>query len=329
MSNKNKTLLRTGIPLAVLAACMLIAPFYLPPYQTTQLSLIMVYVMVGYGLNILTGWTGKISLGHTFFFAIGAYVATILQVLLQWNEFLAALVAVLLSFVIGWLIGRSILRFKGLQLALATLALAVLTPMLIRRFSSVTGGEDGRPVPSTSFLQGANLAPDQQVFFLTAVCVVITMLIYAWSTRRKVGAAFLAISEQEVVAGTLGINAPALKAQAFAVSAGLAGLAGYCFAKVVGYLGAESFSFLVAISFLALIVVGGSRSLWGPWFGAIFIVLAPEVTADLNQAAPAALYGAVLLAVVFLLPQGIAGVGPQIARLIKQKLATKRHVRGD
>ncbi|GAA1917446.1 hypothetical protein GCM10009775_07330 [Microbacterium aoyamense] len=295
------------VAVAVFAVVMVVLPLYLPQYQVLLISLVMIYATIGYGLNLLTGFAGRVSLGHTFFFAVGAYASTIFEADLGWSEPLAGAAAIALSALLGWLMGRPILRFRGLQLALATLALAVLTPLLIRRFSDLTGGEDGRPTPPLTFLDGTGLATDQRGYYLALIVIAIAIVIYLWSCRPLVRMALLVTAEQPVVAQTLGVNTTSLSTQVFTVSAGMAGAAGFVFVKVLGYVGAESFGFMVAVSFLAMIVIGGSRSVVGPWLGAAFIVIVPSVASDVSTAAPSALYGLFLLLAVFLLPVGIGG----------------------
>lgn len=314
-----KVRIATRVVLVALACLLVVAPLQIAPYRTAQLSLVMVYAIVGYGLNVLTGWAGKVSLGHTFFFALGAYCAALLEFRAHWPEPSAAAAAIAICAVTGYALGRPILRFTGLQLALATIALAVLTPVLIRRLHSFTGGEEGMPVQPTSFLSWTGLAPDQQIYYLCLTGVTISLLVYLWSRRGLVGAALRATAEHDTVARSLGINTTSLKSQAFAMSAALTGGAGFCFGKAVGYLGGESFGLLVAISFLTLVVVGGFRSALGPWLGAVFLVYVPDLAADVNQSAPAVLYGAILLVAVAALPAGVAGIGAQLSRHISKE----------
>lgn len=301
----------TGIAGGIIAAGL--APLFLVPFVNHQLTMVLTYATIGYGLSLLVGHTGQISLGHTFFVAIGAYGSIELQRTLGLSLPLAICIVAFVCLVIGYLLARPILRLSGFQLALATLALGVLTPVLIRKFSRFTGGDVGRSAPKFSI---PGLSDDRAVYYLALVVAVAALILYLWMTRGNLRLALWAVRDRELVARTLGINAARTKSQVFATSAVLAGIGGVVYAKVVGYVGPEGFGFTVAISYVIMIVVGGMLSAWGPLIGGAFLVVVPTWAGDISNAAPSVVYGAIVILLLLFLPGGIAGlIGKLISRV--------------
>ena len=308
MSRKN--ILVLVILLAV--ACAL--PFVLSNYRTFQAALVLVYAIALLGLNILTGYNGQISLGHGAFYAIGAYVAAILMDQAGFPYWATVPVAGAVCLLAGFLFGLPALRLEGLYLALATFALGVSMPQLLKyhHFEKWTGGVQGiviaKPDAPAFFSQmGLPLNQDQWLyFFILAVALVMFALAYNL-LRGRVGRALVAIRDQHTAAEVMGINASLYKSLAFGVSAMYTGVAGALGAIAVQFVAPDSFNVFLSITFLVGVVVGGLASLSGALYGALFIQFVPNLADEISKAAPWAIFGIFLIAFVYVMPTGVAG----------------------
>ncbi len=299
--------LKIIVPLAIVALAL---PFVLESYQVLQFTMVIILAIVLAGLILLTGFNGQVSLGHGAFYAIGAYTAAILM-----NgagvPYLATLpVAALLGLVAGYLFGLPALRLEGHYLALATFALAVATPQILKHkaLEPWTGGVQGiildKPEPPTWLPVDA----DQWLYF---VCLFVAALLFlfAWNiVRGKVGRAITAIRDQPIAAVSMGIDAAKYKSITFGVSAMYTAIGGALSAIVTQFVAPDSFAIFLSITFFVGMVVGGVRSLAGALLGALFLQFVPNLADELSKAAPGIVFGAVLIGCVYLMPTGIAGL---------------------
>jgi branched-chain amino acid transport system permease protein len=296
------------VAIVVLMACAL--PFLLSSYRVFQFNLVLVYAIVLLGLNILTGFNGQISLGHGAFYAIGAYVAAVLMDHWGMPYWLTVPVAGMVCFVAGFLFGLPALRLHGHYLALATFALGISMPQLLKYkgLEEWTGGVQGIVILKPHAPFGLNLSQDQWLYLFTLM-IALLMFWLAWNLLRgRIGRAMVAIRDHPIAAEAMGINVAAVKTLTFGVSALYAGVGGALGAIVVQFVSPDSFVALVSISFLIGIVIGGLASISGVIYGALFIQFVPNIADDLSKAAPWAVYGLFLLAFVFLAPKGVAGL---------------------
>jgi branched-chain amino acid transport system permease protein len=208
--------------------------------------------------------------------------------------------------VAGFLLGLPALRLRGLYLALVTLAIAIATPVLIKKFDGLTGGSGGLTVeqPDPSF----GLADDQWLYFISLVAAVPLFWFAAGIVQRGVGRALIAVRDEETAARTMGVNLATFKTRAFGLSAAYAGVAGALFTFANGFVAPESFTLVVSFSFLAAIVVGGLATVAGALFGAFFIVFVPVWSADVDEALSGVIYGATLIACMYVFRGGIMGL---------------------
>ncbi|MET0953125.1 MAG: branched-chain amino acid ABC transporter permease [Aeromicrobium sp.] len=294
--------------MTVIVGYLLVSPLIAAPFVNFDRSMVMVYLIVGLGLNLLTGFTGQISLGHGAFFALGAYLAAVLINEQGWPYLAVLPAAAVVSWIVGYLVGRPALRLHGLQLALVTLALALITPSVIKRFDHVTKGQEGINLDTAMPPAWMGLERDQWVFYLCFACAAVTLIVSSRLASGRIGRSLVAIRDNEPVATTLGVRPEILKTQVFALSAACAGVAGALYAFVVQFVAPEAFGLTLAIAFVTLIVVGGLGSTFGSVFGAIFVVYVPDLTAGLNQSAAGLTYGLSLVIFMFLLPAGVIGL---------------------
>ncbi len=305
---------RAYIGVAVLLAIACVLPFVVSNYRTFQFTLVLVYAIALLGLNILTGYNGQISLGHGAFYAIGAYSAAVLMDRLGAPYWATLPAAGAVCLVAGFLFGLPALRLEGLYLALATFALGVSMPQLLKyhHLEKWTGGVQGiviaKPEPP-AFLREAGLQmnPDQWLYFF-ALAVTVVMFVLGWNLLRgRVGRALIAIRDQHIAAEAMGINSALYKSLAFGVSAMYTGIAGALGAIAVQYVAPDSFTIFLSLVFLVGIVVGGLASISGALYGALFIQFVPNVADEISKAAPWAIFGLFLIAFVYLMPAGVAG----------------------
>lgn len=293
--------------LVVAAAVLLWLPHAFVPYRVFQFSEVLIYAIAVLSLNVLTGYTGQISLGHSFFFAIGAYTTTIM-VVHDAPYLVAATVASAAAFLMGFLVGIPALRLHDIYLALITVAVAVATPPLIKRFESVTGGSQGLGIDKPAAPAWTGLADDQWLYYL---CLAVAVAVFAATRnllRGGVGRAMLAVRDHELAARTMGVNPARIKSLAFAVSGGFAGIAGSLYALAVGYVSPGSFEILLAVYLLVGAVVGGLSTIWGAIFGAAFIVYVPIYTADVSTTLGGVIYGLAVVAIMLAVPGGAMGL---------------------
>ncbi len=296
------------IGVAVLIALLL--PFVIGSYRVFQFNLVLVYAIVLLGLNILTGYNGQISLGHGAFYAIGAYVAAVMMD--KWGVPYWATVpaAGLVCFIAGFLFGFPALRLRGHYLALATFALGISMPQILKYkgLEQWTGGVQGIVILKPHAPFGLNISQDQWLYLFTLL-IALFMFWLAWNILRgRIGRAMVAIRDHPIAAEAMGINVAAVKTLTFGVSALYAGVGGALGAIVVQFVAPDSFVALVSISFLIGIVIGGLASISGVIYGALFLQFIPNIADEISKAAPWAVYGLFLLAFVFLAPKGVAGL---------------------
>jgi len=296
-----------GFVLLFLLVCAL--PFLVSNYHTFQLTLVLVYAIALLGLNILTGYNGQISLGHGAFYAIGAYVAAILMDKFGVPYWLTLPVAGAVCLVVGFLFGLPALRLEGLYLALATFALGVSMPQLLKykHLEHWTGGVQGIVIIKPDPPFGLPINQDQWLYFFT-LAVALVMFVLGWNLLRgRVGRSLIAIRDQPIAAEAMGVNNALYKSLAFGVSAMYTGVAGALGAIAVQFVAPDSFTIFLSISLLVGIVIGGLASISGAVYGAIFIQFVPNIADQISKAAPWAIYGVFLLGFMYLMPVGVAG----------------------
>ena len=298
--------------------------------EWTQAVILAIAIM---GLNVLVGYSGQISLGHGAFMALGAYVSAILAHKYRVDYLITIPIAALVTGVVGFLFGIPALRLSALYLALATFALAVVTPSLIKRPAALTGGVQGiilvQPDPPRfakdvfATLTGTPMTSDQWIYYITFACALV-LFWFAWNmVRNRPGRAMRAIRDGEVAAAASGVNVAGYKTLAFGISAFYAGAAGSLFGLATGFISPDTFPVGLSIQLLVGAVIGGLASVPGPLLGAIFAYFLPiesnqwvpsqtwipsQITSTVVKAGPAVSYGVILILVMIFAPNGIVGL---------------------
>ena len=295
--------------LAALLGLACVLPFAMDDYRVFQFTLVFIYAIALLGLNLLIGFNGQFSLGHGAFYAIGAYTAAILIQYAQVGYLWTLPAAGAVCGVAGFLFGIPALRIRGMYLALATLALALATPPLLKykAFEAYTGGVQGISIDKPAAPFGLPLGADQWLYFLSLAVLIVAVLIAHNLLRGRTGRAIMAIRDHHTAAEAMGIDTALYKSLTFGVSASYTGVAGALSCIVVNFVAPDSFTVFLSITFLVGSVVGGLASISGAIYGAFFIQFIPNVADAMSKAAPWAIYGLFLIAFMFVMPAGIAG----------------------
>jgi len=300
---------RKTIALVIVLVVACVLPFVVSNYHTFQLTLVLVYAIALLGLNILTGYNGQISLGHGAFYALGAYCAAILMDKANAPYWATVPAAGGVCLVAGFLFGLPALRLEGLYLALATFALGVAMPQLLKyhALAKWTGGVQGIVINKPDAPFGIPLNADQWLYFFT-LAIMLVMFFLAWNLLRgRIGRALVAIRDQHIAAEAMGIHNALYKSLAFGVSAMYTGVAGALGAIAVQFVAPDSFNIFLSIVFLVGIVIGGLASIPGALYGALFIQFVPNIADEISKAAPWAIFGVFMIVFVYLMPTGVAG----------------------
>jgi branched-chain amino acid transport system permease protein len=345
---------------ALLVVVVFVLPAWIGSFRAQQLAYVGIYLIALLGLNILTGYTGQISLGHGAFMAIGGYTTALLMAGNEqfgqegalaisggmkdiWTIPIAGLVAGL----VGLAFGIPALRLSGLYLALATFAIAVAFPSVIRRFEEFSGGGGGVQlfgIPELTAgifpveIFGQELVFNDWLYYLSWTIALVLFAVAWLILRGRTGLAFRAVRDSETAAVSSGVSLARYKTLAFGISAAYAGVAGSLFAIATTFVNPDTFPVALSIFLLVGVVVGGLGGLSGLVFGAVFIQFLPLwaqgegvasrlpdfiVDRTKDPGAPAVIYGVVLILLMFFLPNGVGGV----FRRAGQALTRRRYSR--
>ena len=312
---------------ALMVAALVAFPFVASQYWLYMACLVAINIASATGLNILTGYTGLVSLGQAAFMGLGAYTVAILQLRYNTPFLLNLLAGGLVAMLAGMVVGLPSLRVKGLYLAIATIAAGVIAHFIFSHFTALTGGTAGLTVPPASIF-GVQLDTDFRLYWVIVPITALMLLGSANLFRTRIGRAFIAIRDRDISAEVLGIPLLPYKLLSFAISSFYAGVAGGLFAYFFRAITPESFPLLMSIFFLAAVIVGGMGTILGSVLGAVFMTMVPEVlkivVGWLPLSGNATLYLSPIRTIVFGLmivlflifePHGLAEVWRRIRRL--------------
>ena len=295
-------------------------PDVISDYRLFLVSTMIIAAIAVLGLNLLTGFNGQISLGHGAFYAVGAYTAAVLMDHLSVPYWATVPAAAIVCFMVGYLFGLPALKLEGHYLALATFALALAVPQILKYkwLEGLTGGVQGIVLDKPEVPFGLPLSEDQWLYYY---CLIVMVVLY-WAAANMLdsrsGRAMMAIRDQYMAADTMGIDTALYKTVTFGISAAYTGIAGALSASAIAFVAPDSFNFFLSIKFLIGLVVGGIGSLAGSVVGGIFYVLVDNsaqaltlfVKNDLGlqfDLSAYTVFGILLIVLMYLMPMGIVG----------------------
>jgi branched-chain amino acid transport system permease protein len=308
-----------------LVLALAIVPYFHSGYWLSQLTFVAIYAIAGFGLQILLGFAGQVSLGQAAFLACGAYVSAYVE-RIGLGAPLGFVAAIFVTAGLGLLVALPALRMSGLYLAIATMSFGFIFEEVTARWTSFTGGNEGEAIPAIK-LGSLSLSQPWQIYYLSWAFMLIVFWISANLLRTPTGRAMLAIRDSEIAARSSGIRVSRVKAIAFGLSAAFAGLAGALYSHAIGFISPDQFTIAVSLDLLVMILIGGLGSLRGVLLGAVFLVVSPELfqqfiglfTAGNTEVAGLRplLFGLSLILVLLFQPNGIdamvTGIGEWLA----------------
>ena len=295
-------------------------PDVVSDYRLFLVSTMIIAAIAVLGLNLLTGFNGQISLGHGAFYAVGAYTAAVLMDHLNMPYWATLPCAAIVCFIVGYLFGLPALKLEGHYLALATFALALAVPQILKYkwLEGLTGGVQGIVLNKPEVPFGLPLTEDQWLYYYCLVVMVVLYWAAANLLNSRSGRAMMAIRDHHMAADTMGINTAQYKTVTFGISAAYTGVAGALSASAIAFVAPDSFGFFLSITLLIGLVVGGVASLAGSIIGGVFTVIVQNSAQALSNFAKNdlglpfdlsayAVYGILLLILMYVMPLGIAG----------------------
>jgi branched-chain amino acid transport system permease protein len=327
---------RRATMLAV-AAFAVVLPFALNAGQLTTASFVLIAAIGALGLNVLTGYTGQISLGHAFFLAVGAYTAAVLGADHHLSAAIWLPAAGIVAALCGALVGPTALRLRGLYLAIVTIGLVFIGQHIWFNVPAISGGPGGRTFPAVAFgpfdfsaghqlTLGGVVIDHNGLYYYLALIILAAAMVFVWNVvRGRPGRAMQAVRDREIAAAIMGVDLARTKMSAFVISSFLTGLSGALYASYLSFATPGQWSLLLSVQYVAAIIVGGIGTVWGALLGSIVIFALPSVLQSLiPQSSSGGLpidditsiaYGVLIIVFFVLEPRGVVGLGRRIAAL--------------
>lgn len=314
--------------IAMLALILLVLVFPLvvtTTYYVHIVLMVFLFATMGLGWNLIGGYGAQLSLGHSAFFAIGAYTSVLLVIYSKVTPLLGGILGMILAVVAAVIIGMPCFRLRGPYFSLATIAAAEITRILLLHYKDFTGGANGMPLPfrgnAPLFLQFSSKAP---YYYLALLLLAVVFSIMRIMERAKIGRYLAAIREDQDAAESLGVRSDRVKLVALLLSAAITAACGVLYAFTVGYIDPDGVASVnLSIEIAVVVIVGGIGTLWGPVLGAAVIVLLTELTnmylGAMRSGASLGLYGLLLVVVIIVKPSGLISLFDRFKAKIPSK----------
>lgn len=293
------------IKILVAAAVIIIIPILTPDAYVMQvINLIGIYIILGSGINILTGYTGQLSLGQAAFFGIGAYTTALLNTRAGWGFFPCLIASMLMTALFGVILAIPALKVKGSYLALLTMGFGEVVRIVMINWTPVTNGTAGILEIGTPVIFGFKFDNLTKYYFLIIFFVIVCLLYQNLIIKTRVGRAFIAIREDSEAAELTGINITTYKIRSFVFASVYCGIAGCLYAMMIGYVSPDTFVSNTSSIILWTAIVGGFGTVFGPVLGGIIMQTLPEALRFLGDWR-LVVYGVILLIVILRFPGGL------------------------
>lgn len=282
-------------------------------YHLSVLILIGTYAIIAIGLSLLMGYAGQISLGHAAFYGLGAYASAIGTTRFGLDPWLCIILGIVLTAAVAYLVGRPTLQLRGHYLAMATLGIGIIVQIIFKQGGDFTGGFSGIAGIPRLGIGPLVFDTDQKFCYLVWPLVIVGLLLASNVVNSRVGRALRAIHDSEVAARSCGVHVSALKLNIFVLSAVFASVAGSLYAHNITFISPDPFGLHFSIMLVIMVIIGGSRSLWGALSGAAIITVLGQALLKLSEKIPAisgldsVFFGAILIIAVMFIPGGLAG----------------------
>ena len=313
---------------ALILLALLVPTFGFSRFIMRMIMIVGVYSILALAFNLVAGYVGQLSLGNAGFFAIGAYTATLMMIRLGLSFWISLIFAAVFAGLSGLVLGLPTLRLKGTYLTIVTLGFGEIVRMVSMNWMSVTNGMLGiRNIPLPE-LFGVRLTITNHGLYYLMLCLVLLVSVFcALIINSKIGRAFIAIREDEIAATMMGIKTTRYKVLAFVLCAAISGIAGAFFAPLLGYIDPNVFTFEVSILILSMAILGGLGTMRGMFFGAITLILFPEVSRFLMEYR-FVVYGLILVVMMRFRPQGLLGWKSQLPYRFKKSIRNELAAQG-
>jgi len=309
----------------VIIATLLIPMVITESYHLHLINMSYIYVILALSLGLIVGFIGELSLGHAAFFAIGAYTSALITMDLEFSFWITLPIAIMFAAFFGFLVGYISLKLKGPFFAITTLVFGEIIRLMINNLEGLTRGAMGLPgikppnpiaIPKLFTIDFY----DRRIFYyLILLFVVLSVILIYRIVFSRIGRAFIAIREDDVLAKSIGVNAMRYKIIAFVVASGMAGLAGCLYAHYILFISPVTFDISQSINIVLMVIIGGSNSILGPILGAFLLTLLPEILRAIAEYRMV-IYGAILVFAIIFMPNGIVGtIRDRLAHLFLQK----------
>jgi len=273
-------------------------------YYLQVLTFIGINTILALGLNMLMGYAGQVSLGHAAFYGIGAYTTAILSSTYGFSPWISVFFSIGISVLVAFIIGMPTLKLSGYYLGMGTLGFGMIVTIVIREWSSLTGGASGFVGISNLKIGSFVFVSGQSYFFLVWSMVLLSIILCRRIISSRIGRALRSIHDSENASMAVGVNTWKLKLQIFMFSAALGGLAGFLYAHFVLFISPGSFDFMSSIKLVTMVVIGGMASILGAILGAVFITVLPELLHGFAEY-EMIVYGLILMVTMIFMPQGL------------------------
>ncbi len=273
-------------------------------YALRTSVLVLIYIVLALSLNFVLGFAGQLSMGHSAFYAVGAYTTAILTVTYHVPFWIALLCSAIVSAIFGLLLGIPTLRLKGDYLAITTIGFSEILRLVLINWASFTRGPAGIPgIPSPKIF-GYTISTNTGYYYILYILVLLTIFISYRLLNSRLGRGLVAVKDDEVAAEAMGINPTFLKILAFVLGAAIAGLAGGIFASFIHYVNPDNFTYMESVVILTMVVLGGVGSVPGIIVGATVLTILPEALRGISTYRYA-IYGILLVMMMIVRPQGM------------------------
>ncbi|SCZ07882.1 branched-chain amino acid ABC transporter permease [Alkaliphilus peptidifermentans] len=274
------------------------------PYIIRTSIMALIYVVLALSLNMVIGFAGQLSMGHSAFFGIGAYVVALLTVSYSVSFWIAMLMAGIVAAIFGFILGIPTLRLKGDYLAITTIGFAEIVRLVLVNWTNVTRGPAGIPGIPSPRIFGLVLRSNVAYYYIILILAALTVFVSYRLLHSRLGLGLIAVKDDEIAADAMGVNSTNLKILAFVLGGAIAGVAGGFFASFIRYVNPDNFTYMESVLILCMVVLGGVGSIPGVIIGAVVLTVLPEALRDISTYRYA-VYGLLLIVMMIIRPQGM------------------------